>query len=147
MMGMRKLMQKMLVLTVIAALGISIIIGVSTAKPSTQKPLSISFTSPLPQTAYSQIDYQAKIAWTNPNSHVSYTGSLLFTVTSKSGKINTNDITLSYKGLTINPHQSGSTLQYYIPHQSFCAGKSGSFTVIITYNIGGSYNWQIGVVK
>lgn len=144
---MPKLTQKILILTVIAVLLVSITIGVSAAKQSNPKPLSISFTSPLPQRAYSQIDYSAKIAWTNPNSNIAITGSLLFTVSSKNGKINTADITLSYKGLTINPQQSGSTLLYYIPHQSFDAGKSGSFTVTITYNIGGSYNWQIGVVK
>lgn len=136
----------MLVLTVIVALGVSIAIGVSAAKQSNPKPLSISFTSPLPQTAYSQIDYQAKIAWTNPNSDVSYTGSLLFTVSSKSGKINTADITLSYKGSTINPQQSTNTLLFYIPQQSFNAGKSGNFIVTITYNTQGAYNWEIGVV-
>ncbi len=146
-MGTRKLLQKMLLLTIIVALGVSITIGVSTAKQSNPKPLSISFISPLPQTAYDQIDYQAKIAWTNPNSDVTYTGSLLFAVSSKNGKISTTDITLSYKGLTINPQQSGNTLLYYIPQQSFDARKSGSFVVTVTYNIGGSYNWQIGIVK
>ncbi len=148
-MGLRKLLQIMLMFTIVATLAVTIAVevsAVSAAKQSNPKPLSISFASPLPQTAYSQIDYSAKIAWTNPNSYLSYTGSLLFTVTSKSGKINTADITLSYKGSTINPQQSANTLLFYIPQQSFDAKKSGNFIVTVMYNTQGSYNWQIGVV-
>ncbi len=142
----RKLLQKMLVLTVIVVLGVSIATGISAAKQNNPKPLSISFATPLPQTAYSQIDYQAKIAWTNPNSGVTITGSLLFTVANNNGKINTADITVSYKGLAIRPQQSANTLLFYIPQQSFSAGKSGNFIVTVTYNTVGSYKWQIGVV-
>jgi hypothetical protein len=143
---MRKLLQKMLMLTVIVVLGVSIATGMSAAKQSNTIPLSISFVTPLPQTAYSQIDYVAKIAWANPNSHVSIVGSLLFTVANNNGKIHTADITLSYKGLAIRPQQSTNTLFFYIPQQSFGAGKSGNFIVTVTYNTRGSYNWQIGVV-
>jgi hypothetical protein len=145
-MGMRKSLQKTLMLTVIAVLAVSVATGISAAKQSSLKPLSISFSTPLPQTAYSQIDYTAKIAWTNPNS-VAVAGSLLFTVAKDNGKINTADITLSYKGLAIKPQLSANTLLFYIPQQSFDGGKSGNFIVTVTYNAGGSYNWQIGVVQ
>jgi hypothetical protein len=52
-MGMRKSLQKTLMLTVIAVLAVSVATGISAAKQSSLKPLSISFSTPLPQTAYS----------------------------------------------------------------------------------------------
>jgi hypothetical protein len=118
------------------------------AKYKGNEPLSIAFSSPFPLSATSQIETcHAKVTWTNIDIVRSYDGSFLFTVEGKKFKIISADVTFTFKGAIVNPETSGNSLLFYLPQQTFLAGKSGTISVDVVYNKPGIYNWEIGIAQ
>jgi hypothetical protein len=132
------------ILTLVLLIGATITF--TQAKPS--KPLDVSIVSPVPSNAISLIDVcHIKVQWVNSEPRNSYKGSFVFTVTCKNIKLNSADVTFTFKGVTITAQESHGVLLFYLPQQTFRAGKSGTISVDVVYNKPGRYNWEIGIAQ
>jgi hypothetical protein len=132
---------------VISAVALFIILVNVSAYSAQSNPIIISFASPFPINAMSQVQNIISVSWQNTNTKHSYVGHLLFIVNGKSFKIVGTDIQFTFGSLTITPQKSGNSLLYYLPQQTFPASTSGIISIEVTYNKPGTYNWQIGIVK
>jgi hypothetical protein len=148
--GMKQYEQRALrnsaVVILVLTLLVSSVAAIVYAEPST--PIIIFFAPPFPPQTISQIEvYRVRVFWWNWNPSRSYDGRFLFIAKAKSFNITSNDIKLTFGGSAISPQKSGASLLYYLPKQTFVAGKTGTISVEITYNRVRTYNWQIGIVQ
>jgi hypothetical protein len=107
--------------------------------------LTITLFSSPPKDATQYNNYPIQVSWTNPSKNV-YQGYFLYIVELKQ-VVNPSNIIFSFKGAVIKPIQSGSTLLYYLPMQTFPGGKSGTVTADIVYNNAANCKWQIGITQ
>jgi hypothetical protein len=134
---------------IIVCLGVTILLvalaSTLMASAKSNPALTITLFSSPPKDATQYNSYPIQVSWTNPSKNV-YQGYFLYIVESKH-VVNPSNIIFSFKGAEIKPIQSGSTLLYYLPIQTFPGGKSGIVTADIVYNNAANYKWQIGITQ
>jgi hypothetical protein len=136
-----------LLITLVFVLIVTSAIAATYAKPSKQL-IVVSFLAPFPPNAMSQIDKcTAKIFWVNSDLTTSHNGAFLFTANTKGTKLVSSDVMFTYNGATISGIQSGNSLLFFLPDQTFEAGKSGLVSADVVYEKAGEYNWQIGIIQ
>jgi hypothetical protein len=128
------------ILSLIISLGLTFAV---TAKSS--QVLAITLFSSPPKDATQYNSYPIQVSWANPSKDA-YQGYFLFIVELKQ-PVNPSSIVFTFKGTVIQPIKSGTTLMYYLPMQTFHAGKSGTVTADVVYDIVANYKWQIGITQ
>jgi hypothetical protein len=112
-----------------------------TMASKSNQPINISFTA-FPSNAYANISANPTIAWRNTDVKP-IQGSFDITVSCK--KINVNSVTILFQGQEISSLRSGNSLTFFLPSQTFEAGKSGLVSFTVLYHDVGAYSWSIVV--